>query len=179
MRFNPFLAAHGYDPGPTQRPILAGLLAGSLATAPSTALLLGFGSVAAGGRILGLSQLSTLAAGLAAMAVAGAGYGAIFRRAANDRSGAWLFGMAYGFLLWVGGAVMLLPAMSGGAAPAGEAATGIMLALLLWGTVLGAIFPIVHRAIHLRLAAWTDEMRETCGPSAAAAPHQPGDRKGD
>ena len=41
-----FLSAHGYDPGPTQRPLLSGALAGLLATAPAIALLAAFGSLA-------------------------------------------------------------------------------------------------------------------------------------
>jgi hypothetical protein len=38
-----FLSAHGYDPGPTQRPLLAGAIAGLLATAPAIALLYALG----------------------------------------------------------------------------------------------------------------------------------------
>ena len=32
-----FLGAHGYDPGPTQRPLLAGAIVGLLATVPAIA----------------------------------------------------------------------------------------------------------------------------------------------
>ena len=39
-----FLSAHGYDPGPTQRPLLAGALSGVIATIPAIAILYLFGS---------------------------------------------------------------------------------------------------------------------------------------
>lgn len=40
-----FLQAHGYDPGPTQRPLLAGAVAGTLAELPAAAVLWTAGSV--------------------------------------------------------------------------------------------------------------------------------------
>ena len=161
---NPFLSAHGYDPGPTQRPATAGALSGAIATLPAIALLALFGSIEIEARILGISVAATLGAGVAAMALAGAVYGRAFGRAANDRSGGWLFGMAYGFLLWAAGAVMVLPALSGGAAPAGQAAIGIFLAFLAWGTALGGIHPSLHRRLHVRL-----QKDESIGPLMAAA----------
>ena len=69
-----FLGAHGYDPGPTQRPLLAGAIAGVIATVPAIALLQAFGSLEVEARILGTSVAVTLAAGWAVMAVAGAVY---------------------------------------------------------------------------------------------------------
>jgi hypothetical protein len=168
VRVNGFLLAHGFDPGPTQHPIQAGLAAGTLATVPALLLLHGFGALAVEARILALPVLATLALGIAAMAAAGAAYGALFRRGANDRRGGWLFGMAYGFLLWTGGAVMILPALGGGAAPGGKAAVGIFLALVLWGAATGAIFPFVHRRLRLATRHWSEAGRRHCGPSAAA-----------
>ena len=50
-------AAHGDDPGPTQRPLLAGAISGVLATIPAIAILYAFGSLAVEARILGLSEL--------------------------------------------------------------------------------------------------------------------------
>ncbi|HWJ38658.1 MAG TPA: hypothetical protein VNR86_07865, partial [Sphingomicrobium sp.] len=114
-----FLSAHGYDPGPTQRPLLSGAIAGVLATAPAVAILLWFGSLRVEAKILGMSTLLTLIVGWAAMAVAGALYSRIFGRAANNVHGGWLFGMAFGFALWAGGAVLVLPLLSDGKAPAG------------------------------------------------------------
>ena len=164
-----FLSAHGFDPGPTQRPVLAGLLSGALATIPATAMLLLFGAVEVEAEILGLSMAATLAAGCAVMAASGALYGRLFGRGANDRRGGWLFGMAYGFLLWMGGAVMTLPLVGGGEAPAGGVAVGIFLSLVTWGTAMGALFPHVHRPLHTDVSA--AEMPSTrLGSGAAGDP---------
>ncbi len=165
---NPFLAAHGYDPGPTQRPMLAGVLCGTIATLVAVPLLWMFGSLPVQAGILGLSETKTVMAGAGGMAAAGAMYGWLFKRAANDPCGGWLFGMAYGFALWAGGAAMILPAVSQGSAPAGEPAIGILLALLAWGTVLGAIFPYLHRRLHARIDSGRGSTRSV-GPMAAAA----------
>lgn len=112
-----FLSAHGYDPGPTQRPLIAGAISGVLATVPAIAILYAFGSLRVEAGILGLPQMLTVVAGWIVMAAAGAVYGRLFGRAANDRRGGWLFGMAFGFALWAGGAVMVLPLASGGKVP--------------------------------------------------------------
>ena len=161
-----FLSAHGYDPGPTQRPLAAGAISGLLATIPAIAILHVFGSLRVEAGILGISQLLTIAVGWPVMAAAGAVYGRIFGRAANDKRAGWLFGMAFGFALWAAGAVMVLPLASGGLAPAGEAAIGVFLSLVVWGTVLGAIHPFVHRPLHQSLESAAK--RSDVGPSAAA-----------
>jgi len=142
------LGAHGYDPGPTQRPLLAGAIAGLLATIPAIAILYVFGSLRIESSILGMSRVMTVAAGCPLMAVAGAIYGRLFGRAANDRSGGWLFGMAFGFALWAAGAIMILPLASGGLIPAGKASVGVFLSLIAWGCALGTAYPLVHRPLH-------------------------------
>src|SRR3546814_4352640 len=109
-----FLNAHGFDPSPTQRPVLAGILAGVIGTAPATAVLVAFGSLEAEAEILDLSVGTLSGAGCGAMALAGGIYGRLFQRGANDRRGGWLFGMAFGFLLWTAGMVLTLPLLSGG-----------------------------------------------------------------
>ena len=165
-----FLGAHGYDPGPTQRPLLAGALSGLLATAPAIALLHAFGSLQVEARILGISIAATLLAGWPLMALAGAVYARLFGRAANDVRGGWLFGMAFGFVVWAAGAVMVLPIVSGGKAPAGIAALGVFLSLVVWGAALGTILPFVHRPLHRTLE---DAARAAeSGPSAATRRHQ-------
>ena len=162
-----FLRAHGYDPGPTQRPLLAGALSGVLATAPAIAILYGLGALRVEAGILGISQFMTVALGWLVMAAAGAAYARIFGRAANDVHAGWLFGMAFGFALWAAGAVMVLPLLSGGLAPAGEAAVGVFLSLVAWGAVVGAIHPFVHRPLHQSLE--TAAKRSDVGPSAAVS----------
>lgn len=162
-----FLSAHGYDPGPTQRPMTAGAICGVLASLPATAVLRMFGSLAVEAQVLSLSLTATLGLGFAAMAIAGAVYGSLFGRAANDRLGGWLFGMAFGFALWAGGAVLVLPLASHGLTPAGPAAVGVCLSLLVWGLVLGALMPFVHPYLHARLES-VSKSRDV-GPSAAAS----------
>ncbi|HET9812844.1 MAG TPA: hypothetical protein VFP57_04190 [Sphingomicrobium sp.] len=161
-----FLGAHGFDPGPTQRPLLAGAISGVIATVPAIAILHLSGSLEVEAAILGVSRLATIAGGWLAMAVAGALYGRLFGRAANDVRGGWLFGMAFGFALWAAGAVMILPLASGGLAPAGEAAMGLFLSLVAWGAALGAVHPFVHRPLHESLESGAQ--RREVGPDAAA-----------
>lgn len=161
-----FLAAHGYNPGPTQRPLTAGAMAGLLATAPAIALLHLLGSLAVEARILGWSVIATIVAGGLVMAVAGALYARLLGRAGNDARGGWLFGMAFGFALWAAGAVFILPLFGNGQLPAGSAATGVLLSLVLWGGSLGTLLPFVHRRVHLSI----DEpgIADKLGPSLAA-----------
>jgi hypothetical protein len=162
-----FLAAHGYDPGPSQRPLLSGAISGVLATAPAIAILHWFGSLEVEAAILGLSTFATLCAGWAAMSAAGAAYARLFGRAANDIRGGWLFGMAFGFALWAGGAVMVLPLLSGGKAPAGTAAVGVALSMLVWGLAVGLLVPFVHRP--LRESLEEGARHAEIGPTALAA----------
>jgi hypothetical protein len=163
-----FLSAHGYEPGPTQRPLLAGAIAGMIATAPAILLLHRTGSLAVEAEIAGLSVVATIGVGWLLMAIAGAVYGRLLGRAANDTRGGWLFGMMFGFALWAAGAVFVLPIAGNGELPAGTAATGVFVSLVLWGGVLGALMPFVHRLLHRSI----DEpgIADKLG-AAVAAPH--------
>jgi hypothetical protein len=160
-----FLDAHGYDPGPSQRPLLAGAISGILATVPAIVVLLYFGSLEVEAEILGISWTATLALGCVAMAIAGAAYARFFGRAANAVKGGWLFGMSFGFALWAAGAVLVLPLLSGGRAPAGEAAAGLALSLIVWGFATGILVPFVHRPLHESLE--TASKAVAVGPNAA------------
>jgi hypothetical protein len=130
--------------------MLAGAISGMLATLPAVALLYAFGSIQVEAQIIGRSEIMTLAGGALVMAVAGAFYGRIFGRAANDRRGGWLFGLVFGFALWAAGAVMLLPLISSGRTPAGQPAIGVFLSLVTWGAALGLVHPFVHHPLHER-----------------------------
>ena len=160
-----FLGAHGFDPGPTQRPLVAGAISGALATIPAVAILYLFGSLEVEATILGVSQFMTVGIGLPVMAAAGAVYARVFGRAANQARGGWLFGMIFGFALWAAGAVMVLPIVSGGMTPAGEAAIGVLLSLVAWGTALGTVHPFVHRPLHERLETAARHMGPGIGAS--------------
>ena len=104
-----FLSAHGYEPGPTQRPISAGAISGILATVPAIGLLQLFGSLQVEARIVGMPVAATIGAGWLLMAFAGAIYARLLGRAANHVRGGWRVGMAFGFALWASGAVFILP----------------------------------------------------------------------
>ncbi len=162
-----FLDAHGYDPGPSQRPLLAGAIAGVLATVPATGVLVAFGSLRVETQVVGLPPAMTLGVGWAVMAIAGAAYARFFGRAANAVRGGWLFGMSFGFALWAAGAVLVLPLLSGGRAPAGGAAIGIALSLVVWGFATGILVPFVHRPLHESLE--NASKSAAVGPGAAAA----------
>jgi hypothetical protein len=166
-----FLDAHGYDPGPSQRPLIAGALSGILATVPAIGVLVAFGSLEVEAHILGISPLATLGLGWAVMAIAGAAYARFFGRAANALRAGWLFGASFGFALWAAGAVLVLPLLSGGRAPAGGPATGVAVSLIVWGIATGILVPFVHRPLHesLESAAKSTDV----GPSAAVAADAP------
>ena len=166
-----FLNAHGYDPGPSQRPLLAGAISGIVGTIPALAVLIAFGSLNVEAEILHMSAAATFGAGCAAMAIAGAAYARFFGRAANAVKGGWLFGMSFGFALWATGAVLVLPVLSGGRAPAGMAAAGLALSLFIWGIATGILVPFVHRPLHESLE--TASKRTAVGPDAAAAKRGP------
>jgi hypothetical protein len=88
---------------------------------------------------------------LAAFTASGALYGMTFRRAANDRRGGWLFGAAFGFLLWMAAPIAVLPLIGGSVMAAGKAATGFFACFLVWGAAVGAVFPFVHRRLQGRM----------------------------
>lgn len=167
-----FLGAHGYDPGRTQRPMAAGALTGLSATAPAIAVLLEFGSLKAQAQILDTSIAAVLVAGWIVTAIAGAVYSRLFGRAANDVRSGWLFGMAFGFVVWAGGAVLLIPLASGGKAPAGDAALGLFLSLVIWGATLGVLLPFVHRILRKSIES---EAKEPASGPAARLPRSRGE----
>lgn len=164
-----FLAAHGFDPGPTQRPILAGTVTGAIAAAPAAALFVAAGAFRVLSRdIFQVSAPATAGVLAAAFLVAGALYGVLFRRGANDRRGGWLFGLAYGFLLWMLAPVLILPLVGRPIIAAGSPAMGILGAFLLWGLLVGLLFPHLHKPLHADLDGLSGKFLDKLGPSAAA-----------
>jgi hypothetical protein len=100
-------------------------------------------------------HLALAACVVTAVGVTGGGlYGRIFMRAANDRRGAWLFGIGFGFLLWMVGPVALMDWFGSGPLATGRASQALLATHLLYGLVLGLVFPLVHAAIQRR-ALWT------------------------
>jgi hypothetical protein len=147
-----FLRAHGMEPGPLQRPLLAGALSGLIATVPAGAVFVAFDSLAVvADDVMRLPRSLTAILMIAAFALSGSLYGLTFQRAANDRAGGWLFGIAFGFLLWMAAPVVVLPLLGSQTMAAGRAATGFLACFLVWGAVMGAIFPYVHHPLHAKM----------------------------
>ena len=84
------------------------------------------------------------------MLLGGILYGLLFRRAANDARGGWLFGLSFGFVLWMLGPVPLLQWLPDQPILRGYPAAGLLLAQLLWGLAVGLVFPPIHRHLHVR-----------------------------
>jgi len=84
--------------------------------------------------------------------LAGALYGAVFKRAASDPRGGWLFGISYGFLLWMFGPVALLQVLLQRQLVIGTAAAGVLGASLASGLLLGVLFRPIHMLLRRRLA---------------------------
>ena len=80
--------------------------------------------------------------------------------------------MAFGFALWAAGAVMVLPLLSHGKAPAGVAAIGLFFSLVAWGAALGTVHPFVHRPLHRSIESASKSAE--VGPSAAVSNARPG-----
>jgi hypothetical protein len=89
----------------------------------------------------------------ASLVAAGALYGWIFMRAANDRRGGWLFGIAYGFLVWALGPSTFALWVTGRPLTTGVAAQLLLLAYLTYGLSLGIVYPHVGAFVRKRESA--------------------------
>ena len=162
------LQAHGLDAGPTQRPLLAGALGGVVATVPALAVLIVFQSLNEPARAAGTSVVSAGGAYVGLMLLGGVLYGWLFQRAANDPWGGWLFGLAFGFVVWMLGPIPLLQWLPDEPILRGYPAAGLLLAQLLWGLTLGVVFPAIHRRLHAGLDNQSVSGTGIIGPEAAA-----------
>jgi hypothetical protein len=131
--------------------VTAGLITGCLALVPALALLWTSGGFAQAGNALGLPHGVVASCAAALFLAAGALYGRIFMRAANDFRGGWLFGISFGFLLWMLGPATFLQWFLGQPLAMGTSAQAIFLAHLAYGVALGFLFPLVHRRFMDRL----------------------------
>ena len=165
------LRAHGLDAGPTQRPLLTGVLASLPADIPAIITLHAFGALDALANAANITAALTAQAFIAFMLVGGLLYGGLFRRAANDPRGGWLFGLSFGYLLWMLGAVPLLQWLPEQPIMSGYPAMGLLLGQLAWGLTLGIVFPLVHRRFLLSLEKKPTRRSDSTGPQAAADPH--------
>lgn len=146
-----YMRAHGNTPGPTQRPLLAGALTGFIAEIPAALVFSWSGGLASATESLDLPLWAILVLHSFATIAAGAIYGRVFSRAANDRHGGWLFGMSYGFLIWMIGPVTVLQWVLGRPLALGVAAMGVLAAHLIYGLTLGLLFPFIHKPLQFEL----------------------------
>lgn len=160
ISFLQYMRAHGNTPGPTQRPLLTGAIGGLIAEIPSGALLYWSGALASIAERFGANVWSVLAADAVLMILAGMLYAAIFKRAANDCEGGWLFGAAYGFLLWMFAPVTIWQILTSRPAAVGHAAMGLFAAHVLYGLVLGLVYPRIHALVQARLNETPEESSE-------------------
>ena len=154
-----YMRAHGNTPGPTQRPVLAGALTGFIAEIPAVLVLLWSGGLTSATESLGVPLWASLALHSLATVAAGAIYGRVFSRAANDPQAGWLFGISYGFLIWIIGPVTVLQWTLGRPLALGVAAMGIFAGHLIYGLTLGLLYPWIHRLLQFEL----DHMKEPAG----------------
>ena len=160
ISFMQYLRAHGNTAGPTQRPLWTGAISGLIAFVPyETVLRLtgGRGSIARG---FDISTWTSSATNLTVMIVAGVIYAAIFKRAANDRGGGWIFGASYGFLLWMIAPITVWQLIGSRQLAVGTAAMGLFAAHILYGFTLGLVFPRVHFMIQSRLESSNNRRAE-------------------
>ncbi len=143
--------AHGLKAGPTQRPLLAGAASGAIACVPASAVLVALGSFQAATGALGLRMAGIVLASCALNVLSGAAYGWLFQRAANDTRGGWLFGLAFGFVVWMLVPIPILQWLPNRPTLTGHPAAGLLLGQLLWGLCLGLVFPFIYRRLHVKL----------------------------
>ncbi|HEX6125365.1 MAG TPA: hypothetical protein VFZ23_08320 [Pyrinomonadaceae bacterium] len=157
ISFMQYMRAHGNTAGPTQRPLLTGAISGLLAFVPYEAVLRlsgGRASIAAG---FDINMWTSTAINMVVMVLAGMIYAAIFKRAANDCRGGWIFGASYGFVLWMIAPITMWQLLGSRELAVGTAAMGLFGAHVLFGLALGTVFPWIHFLIQSRLSNINDQ----------------------
>lgn len=152
ISFMQYMRAHGNTPGPTQRPLLTGALSGLFAEIPSGLLLYWSGALSSIEKYFFWDTRLILAADGALMIFSGILYAWIFKRAANDCKGGWLFGISFGFLLWMFAPVTLWQIITNQPIAVGHAAMGLFGSRIVFGFFLGLLFPRVHALVQRRLS---------------------------
>lgn len=146
-----YMRAHGNSAGPTHRPLLTGLLTGTIAAAPALAIRYLSGALASEASALGLDLWAAALIDVAIFSLSGLLYALIFQRAANEMCSGWLLGISFGFLIWVVGPVTLWNWTAGVPLATGNAAIGLFASHLAYGLVLGAVYPLVNRITQTKL----------------------------
>src|SRR5205085_4394206 len=149
--FMQYMRAHGQTPGPTLRPFTTGAISGLVAIVPYLAVLALSGALSAAADALGTSVWLVAGTESLLMVLAGVLYAAIFQRTANDKQGGWLFGMSYGFMVWMLSPLTIWQLVSTHPFLLGKAAMGSFGAQLAFGLVLGSIFPWINPLVQQSL----------------------------
>jgi hypothetical protein len=151
ISFFQYLRAHGNTAGPAQRPLLTGAVSAFIAFFPYEAVLWVAGARASIAKEFGIGAWVSSMINVVILVFAGVVYAAIFKRAANDRSGGWIFGASYGFVLWLIAPISIWQLSSSRGLVVGTAAMGLFAAYILFGSVLGVIFPWINSLIQSKL----------------------------
>lgn len=173
ISFMQYMRAHGNTPGPTQRPLLTGAVGGLLAEIPSGALLYWSGAFVGVADRAGVGLLTIHVAHAVLMVLSGMLYAAVFKRAANDRKGGWLFGAAFGFLLWMFAPVTIWQLIAPRSLAVGLAAMGLFAAHVLYGLVLGFLYPRIHTLVQTRLTKTPETGRRPATEPERLITHRP------
>ena len=142
-----YMRAHGNQSGPTQRPGLAAAICSIPAGFLATVLLWYSGGILALARSMHISERSVLLLGIPLALVTGSIYGRVLNRAANNWRSSWIFGLTYGFLLWLIGPVTMFYWSMERPLAVGIPAIGIFGGHLVFGLVLGVLFPGIHHLL--------------------------------
>ena len=146
-----YMQAHGYTTGPTQRPTAAGLISAAIASVGAWAIIDATRAIDQAEQNLGITWNTAISVYFLLCLLGGVFYGRIFQRTVNDRHGGWLFGIAYGFLLWMIGPVAIAQWALYTPIVSGSAAAGVLAANLAYGLTLGVTYPWIHHLIQRRL----------------------------
>jgi hypothetical protein len=152
VTFMQYLRAHGNTAGPTQRPLNTGLISAVLAFLPYESMMQFTGARVSIARGFGIDIWTSIVINAIVMVAAGLIYAAVFKRAANDRRGGWLFGASFGFVLWTIAPVTVWQVASSRAVAVGTAAMGLFGAHVIFGLALGLVFPWIHLLIQKKLS---------------------------
>jgi hypothetical protein len=147
MTFIQYMRAHGSDPSPTQRPLLAGAITGVIASVPVSAILRTFQASSAIADLSDIKEPFVLAAAGGATVLLSMLYARLLGRVANDRRSGWLLGISFGFLVW-----MACPVLIQEHPLRGTEAMAVLLAELAGGLTLGAFYPFIHEPLMSSIA---------------------------
>jgi hypothetical protein len=146
-----YLQVHGQHAGPTQRPVMAGLLTGLIASLIALGVLYGSDVLPRISERIGVPITSIVIIHIVLATIEGMIYGLLLGRAANAKRTAWLFGITYGYFLWIIGPVMLFELVFSVPIARYDLGIPIIASHLSYGISLGILFPYIHAPLHRRL----------------------------